>query len=240
MLNRQSVLIICLLLVSCVQLDPGTHRGPGWYQVKPTDTLYSIAWRYGLDYQQLADWNQISPPYLIKPGDQIALFKLSKPQPAQPQKSADKPLVVPVKQPTDIEPKEIEPQAQPLPVTIESWSWPANGKVISRFSAQQLDQRGIDIAGKIGQPVLAANAGRVVYSGDGLIGYGNLIIIKHNDQWLSAYAYNRKRLVSEGDNVAKGEKIAEMGTDKNNTLLHFQIRKNGVPVDPLKYLPAKQ
>ncbi len=118
------------------------------------------------------------------------------------------------------------------------WRWPTQGKVINLFSINDLDSRGIDIAGEIGQPVYAVAEGKVVYSGTGLTGYGNLIIVKHDNTYLSAYAYNSNRLVQEGVQVKKGTHIANMGSGKNNVpMLHFQIRKNGKPVDPLLYLP---
>jgi lipoprotein NlpD len=120
------------------------------------------------------------------------------------------------------------------------WIWPTEGRLLSRFRANDPARKGIDISGRPGQPVVASAAGQVVYSGSGLIGYGELIIIKHSDRMLSAYAHNRKRLVSEGQQVTAGSKIAEMGTnDRNQALLHFEIRVNGTPEDPLKYLPRR-
>ena len=119
-----------------------------------------------------------------------------------------------------------------------NWQWPTNGKLLNRFSYGDLNRRGIDIAGKIGQPVYAVADGRVVYSGTGLADYGNLIIVKHNSTFLSAYAFNRSRLVKEGMQVKSGSKIALMGRGKDDQpMLHFQIRKKGKPVDPLQYLP---
>jgi lipoprotein NlpD len=117
------------------------------------------------------------------------------------------------------------------------WAWPAAGKVISGFS-ETANLKGIDIAGKAGQPVLASGAGKVVYAGSGLRGYGKLIIIKHNNTFLSAYAHNREILVKEGQQVARGQKIAEMGdSDADKVMLHFEIRRFGKPVDPAKFLP---
>jgi len=119
------------------------------------------------------------------------------------------------------------------------WLWPTEGKLISSFSANDASRKGIDISGKVGQSVVASAAGQVVYSGNGLIGYGELIIIKHSERMLSAYAHNSKRLVAEGEQVTAGSKIAEMGTnDRNQSVLHFEIRVVGSPQDPLKYLPA--
>ena len=118
------------------------------------------------------------------------------------------------------------------------WSWPAAGKVIASFNEASSSGKGLDIGGKSGQPVFAAGPGKVVYSGSGLRGYGKLVIIKHNKTYLSAYAHNRQILVKEGQNVAKGQKIAEMGdSDADLVKLHFEIRRFGKPVDPIKYLP---
>jgi lipoprotein NlpD len=120
------------------------------------------------------------------------------------------------------------------------WRWPTQGQVIGRYVNGDPTQQGINIGGKAGQPVLAAGDGVVVYSGAGLVGYGELIIIKHSNEWLSAYAHNRRRLVAEGTKVKAGETIAEMGrTGAIRDMLHFEIRRNGKPVDPLQYLPAR-
>src|SRR5690606_27897468 len=120
------------------------------------------------------------------------------------------------------------------------WRWPAEGHLIGRFVGGDATKQGIDIAGSSGQAVRAAADGVVVYSGAGLVGYGELIIIKHSEQWLSAYGHNRKRLVNEGQNVTAGQQIAEMGsTGAAREMLHFEIRHNGKPVDPLQYLPAR-
>ena len=122
----------------------------------------------------------------------------------------------------------------------DRWLWPTEGRVISRFAANDPARKGIDIAGRPGQAVVAAADGQVVYSGSGLIGYGELVIIKHSDRMLSAYAHNRNRLVSEGQVVAAGSTIAEMGTnDRNQPLLHFEIRVNGTPQDPMRFLPSQ-
>jgi lipoprotein NlpD len=119
---------------------------------------------------------------------------------------------------------------------VKRWRWPARGKVVTSFSAS--GRKGIDIEGRFGQTVMAAAGGRVVYSGSGLIGYGQLIIVKHNKRYLSAYAHNNKLLVKEGDAVKGGQRIAEMGrSGPNRALLHFEIRRDGKPIDPLRYLP---
>ena len=228
-----SVTIIFILAISaCTALNQQRLNGPGWYLVKPTDTLYSIAWRYGLDYRQLAVWNGLDEPYYINPGQQLVLIEpadvpaqTSSPVKTAKNKSLSRPVVV----------KSLTPEFN----RVIRWRWPTHGNVLNRFSVNDLERRGIDIAGKLGQPVYAAAEGRVVYSGNGLAGYGNLIIVKHNETFLSAYAYNQKRLVKEGMNVKRGMLIAEMGQGKDNrAMLHFQIRKDGEPVDPLPYLPG--
>jgi lipoprotein NlpD len=225
------IFIFGLMLSACQAINQQRLKGPGWYLVKPTDTLYSIAWRYGIDYKTLATWNGLGEPFQIKPGQQLILVK-----PDEFPTVAGKQKVI------------IEKSETGKPVIVKSltteynkvirWRWPTQGKVLNRFSVKALDRRGIDIAGKIGQPVYAVADGSVVYSGNGLADYANLIIIKHNETYLSAYAYNQKRLVQEGVHVKKGAKIAQMGQGKNNVAaLHFEIRKNGDPVDPLLYLP---
>jgi lipoprotein NlpD len=230
---RLSLFLLLGMLVGCTALKSQSLKGPGWYKVKQTDSLYSIAWRYGLDFQQLAKWNGLREPYHIKPGQQLTLL-----EPDKIPSNASYPVKKPAKslKKTAVIVKPLTPSYN----RAVRWQWPTDGKLLNRFSMAKLDQRGIDIAGKIGQPVRAVADGKVVYSGTGLSGYGNLIIVKHDNIYLSAYAYNSKRLVKEGKQVKAGEHIADMGTGKNKIpMLHFQIRKKGKPVDPLKYLPTK-
>jgi lipoprotein NlpD len=154
---------------------------------------------------------------------------VSKPAEAPPLK----PAVVPAP------PKPADNAAQ-LNAGGVTWRWPADGKVVGTYVAGDQTKQGLDIAGSAGDPVRAAADGEVVYSGNGLIGYGELIIVKHNANFLSAYGHNRKRMVSEGERVKAGQEIAEMGsTSASRDELHFEIRKNGKPVNPLDYLPAK-
>jgi len=137
------------------------------------------------------------------------------------------------------------PSAAIIPADVATvggvhWRWPAKGALLDRFAAGDATKQGIDIAGNAGEPVVAASDGVVVYSGSGLVGYGELIIIKHSDEWLSAYGHNRKRLVQEGQRVKGGQPIAEMGsTGAPRDELHFEIRRNGRPVDPMQYLPGR-
>jgi len=224
-----------MLLVSCVTVKPPTYvssSGPGWYTVKRSDTLFSIAWRYGLDYKQLARWNQIDVNSPIHPGQRLRLIKPGKQTVAASaaQKSSSK-----TKTKTSVATSSNNDQYNKRgPI---KWIWPTQGKPLNTFLASKLDRRGIDIAGKFGQPVRAVADGKVVYSGNGLAGYGNLIIIKHSDTYLSAYAYCQERLVQEGTSVKSGKVVAKMGRRDNTAKLHFEIRRNGKPVDPMKYLP---
>lgn len=199
---------------------------PGHYRVKPGDTLYSIAWRYGLDYHDLAAWNGIGPDYLIRPGQDL---RLSAPlrRPAVSGLASRPAMTAPA-----------APAAPPSgPLT---WMWPTQGAVIRLFHAGDPLSKGIDISGVQGQPVYAAAPGKVVYSGSGIVGYGQLIIVKNSDQFLSAYADNARMLVHEGDTVKAGQVIADMGLDRDgHPLLHFEIRYNGKPVNPLDYLPHR-
>lgn len=236
-------MLVVLLLSACVMINPPirspANTGPGWYSVKTSDTLYSIAWRYGLDYKQLAQWNSIDVNAPIHPGQRLVLIDPQNKQAAGtaafeagqnkstensnvPQQTADSGI----SEPDDFN------YSNPV-----AWLWPTEGKPLNSFSASKLDQRGIDIAGNSGQPVYAVANGKVVYSGNGLAGYGNLIIIKHSETYLSAYAYCQERLVLEGAEVTAGKQIAKMGLRDSTAKLHFEIRKNGKPVDPLKYLP---
>lgn len=195
--------------------------------VREGDTLYSIAWSAGVDYRALARWNGISPPHVIKPGQKLRLrpagtataTRTASTRSSAPSKSA------------------AAPESGSLPGVVSGWIWPTSGPVIRRFSRDSANP-GVDIAGKPGQTIKSAADGRVVYSGDGLRGYGQLIIVKHDKMFLSAYAHNRKLLVREGDRVRRGQPIAEMGsTGAQRVKLHFEIRKRGAAVDPLQYLP---
>lgn len=204
-----------------------------WVKAEKGDTLYGLSRRYGISVERLAQLNQLKKPYVIQPGQTIFL------KPLDSSRSASSNTVKSTSANQVVSKNTGRSQAQAIswPKTVR-WQRPANGKVVKRFSRKRIDAKGIDIAGKKGNAIVAAAGGKVVYSGNGLISYGNLIIIKHNKTFLSAYAYNRKLLVKEGDLVKAGQQIAEMGNkDKLGARLHFEIRKNGKPVDPLKYLP---
>ena len=209
----------------------------GSYVVRPQDTLYSIAFRYGRDWKELAVSNRIAPPYTIRPGQVIQFSKKPQTATAKPKPVTQvRPVATAKPQPA------AKPAGKPKPAVAPTgnWLWPAEGTVISRFSSATTLNKGIDIAGKIGQPVKATAKGTVVYAGSDLRGYGELLIIKHNDTFISAYGHNRRLLVSEGQEVRAGQQIAEMGsTGTDRVKLHFEIRRQGSPVDPLQYLPKR-
>ncbi len=239
-----ATVIAALLLVSCVMVQPPTTvtRGPGWYTVKRSDTLYSIAWRYGLDYKQLANWNRVDVNSPIHPGQRLRLIK-PRNQAIASSSGGSKNTTTSTKTKTATSTKTktatSKKYVQSSSRNPVKWIWPTRGKPLNTFLASELDRRGIDIAGKLGQPVRAVANGSVVYSGNGLAGYGNLIIIKHSDTYLSAYAYCQERLVQEGKAVKAGDLVAKMGGRDNTAKLHFEIRRNGKPVDPMKYLPNR-
>jgi lipoprotein NlpD len=230
-----------------------------YYLVQPGDTLYSIAWRQNLSYRQLASWNGIRPPnYQIFPGQRLRLkppatrrsapqARVPRPPVSQPARPASTPRVKPVGRPSAQREKALAGVSKPAKPagTAKSlklvWDWPTKGRVVQTFSAASDNRKGIWINGRMGQPVTAAEAGKVVYAGNGLVGYGNLIIIKHDRSYLSAYGYNSKLLVKEGDRVKKGDVVAHMGAPNSGgqPVLHFEIRRHGKPVNPLPMLPKK-
>ena len=197
--------------------------------VRSGETLSLIAGRYGRDYHDLARWNNLGDGSLIYPGQVIRLS----PPPAGVAAATGPVAARPVaRAPTSAPPRAADPSPD--------WEWPAYGRIVSGFDGKPGAGTGLLIAGKAGQPVRAAASGRVVYSGGGLIGYGQLIILKHNDTYLSAYGHNASLLVREGESIKKGQRIATMGQGPGQEpRLHFEIRRNGKPVDPLQFLPAK-
>ena len=281
------ILLIGLFISACSSEKSLREKVKNWdpyqYSVQHGDTLYSIAWRYDLDFKMLAQWNKIPHPFTIFPGQRL---KMKGPEIVSSDKNylfgsvqkQDKKVSANVKAPDYSDPENI-PQAPPLiksPVKKQTiskaskyknktvvrqtkpkstapvvdrtskyltkgkikWSWPIKGKVLTTFAANNNNRKGIDIKGITGQKIKSAGKGVVVYSGGGLISYGNLIIIKHSERFLSAYAHNKKLLVKEGTAVSKGQTIAIIGKKPNVTnLLHFEIRKDGKPVNPLLYLP---
>jgi lipoprotein NlpD len=227
------ICLCCCLLSAC---DSGTNFAPvtdavnfeaipraGNHRVRHGETLYEIAWRYGIDYRDLAMRNHMHSPYVLYTGQIIHLG--SKPYGANSHRETIHPhRPVPVFQEAT---GSVDPESNRA---VGAWFWPAKGKVANAFSAQN---KGINIAGQLGQPIYAAAAGRVVYAGNGLRGYGNLVIVKHNSIYLSAYAHNNNLYVKEGNWVNKGQIIAGMGnTGTDRVMLHFEIRQAGKPVNP--------
>ncbi|HEX5049447.1 MAG TPA: peptidoglycan DD-metalloendopeptidase family protein [Gammaproteobacteria bacterium] len=213
-----------------------TKRGNArTYVVRRGDTLYKIAWQNGVDQRDLARWNGIKDPDVIHVGQRLYLAPASGPErrtaaDAKRTSSGTPPTKTGASPPA----KSRTAAPAPPPLPPPAWSWPTDGEVISRFGAVDGIATGIGIGGREGQPIRAAAAGRVVYAGSGLMNYGQLLIIKHNDTYLSAYGYNSRLLVSQGQDVAKGQTIAAMGKGpEQQPRLHFEIRRNGVPVDPL-------
>ncbi|HQZ31989.1 MAG TPA: peptidoglycan DD-metalloendopeptidase family protein [Arenimonas sp.] len=304
------LMVVALLLAACgssrvVKREGSRSSAParpaasaprdGAYVVRAGDTLYGIAFRHGLDYREVADWNRIPAPYTIYPGQRLRLSAArTAAAPRSPSRGSvtgmpaptpiTRPGAAPVVSnsagpapvtplPPETRPATAAPQpsvaatpASPVPATANApsaaapasstpvvvpatpvvpaavsaggWRWPTQGQLIGRFVAGDPKRQGIDIAGTSGQAVVAAADGVVVYSGAGLVGYGELIIVKHSDEWLSAYAHSRKRLVTEGTPVRAGQTIAELGrSGTSRDMLHFEVRRNGKPVDPLTVLP---
>ena len=209
---------------------------PRSYLVKRGDTLHSIAWRYGIDYKKLARWNRLRDPNRIFVGQRLSL----RPPPVKKRQATR------AKPSATARAKSVTKKRNTTPARVArrsanrrlKWTWPARGEVYPAASA--LGTKGIEIHGKRGAPVLAAAPGTVVYEGSGLRGYGQLIIIKHNDEYLSAYAHNDRLLVREGAKVQAGQKIAEMGdSDAKQVMLHFEIRRDGKAIEPLRHLPRR-
>jgi lipoprotein NlpD len=304
-ITRLILILLTSLLLACAGPPPKPRTAgdgnlssqnstpDGYYRVRRGDSLIAIAFKFGLDWREIARLNGISDPYIIHP-DQLLRLSADGRTPAStsstgkstsnsagvkttpiasPGTTTTKTLDTPRSSTTTIDssqsagdnspqppadagkpPAENQAQAKPAGATQAPsgseyttpagdparWLWPTEGRLLSSFQANDPARKGIDIGGKAGQAVVASAAGQVVYSGSGLLGYGELVIIKHSDRILSAYAHNSKRLVSEGQQVTAGSQIAEMGTnDRNQAELHFEIRVNGTPQDPLKYLPKK-
>jgi len=212
-------------------------------RVRKDDTLYAIARREGYSHHQLARWNHLRSPYHLKPGQKLRLtppaMSLGRSPDGPGATVSVKPITSPMTRSTiKATPLVAAPvKAKVLPVSVDKWYWPVKGRVVQTFKPNDTSRKGIGITGKAGQTIKAAAGGTVVYSGNGLINYGNLIIIKHSHSFLSAYAYNQTLLVKEGDSVKRGQTIAKMGKLNLKPRLHFEIRRNGKPVNPLNYLP---
>lgn len=200
------------------------------HKVVAGDTLYSLARIAGVSVKKLAKWNHISSPYTIRPGQKLVLAR-----PGSASKQAKSRAKSSHKTVSRKKTRTKKRHRVSYGGKVTSWSWPTKGRIIRRFG--QNGKKGLEIAGRKGQPIRAAAAGKVVYQGSGLRGYGQLVIIKHNQDFLSAYAHCDRIVVGEGDVIKKGQQIASMGnTGTNKTKLHFEIRYRGSPVNPEKYL----
>ena len=249
-------------LTTAVKPPPGFENAgkPGYYTVKSGDTLIRIGLDSGQSNKDIARWNNLDNPNRIEVGQALRVVP-----PTGEAAVVTKPVTSGVVTTTPIETpaaaaapapaksasapasaaSAAKPTPGPVPAAVATdgdeelnWIWPAKGSVIGEFDESK--NKGVDIAGAAGDPVLASADGKVVYAGSGLRGYGNLIILKHNNTYLTAYAHNQSLLVKEDQVVKKGQKIAEMGnSDTDKVKLHFEVRRQGKPVDPLKYLPAK-
>ena len=227
-LQRGLLILIVLLVAACGPKTRWDHTPREQHIVRSGETLYTIAWRYGKDPKDLARWNNLGSGALIHPGDVILLNPPEGMARSQPSASGSTASGAARKLPP------IPTQAPP------AWQWPTPGKIVVEFGKRPGSGTGVLIAGREGDSIEAAAAGRVVYSGSGLIGYGKLIIVKHNDTYLSAYGYNESLLVEEGQTIKKGQRIATMGEGPGQEpRLHFEIRRNGEPVNPRQYLPAR-
>ena len=221
--------------------EPRDARQSDVYRVVRGDTLYSIAWRSGNDFRALARWNNIAPPYQIFPGQTLQL--------KEPGRGVGATASVDSSGTSEAS-RSVAPQhkvpAKRRGYSVKyaapaSWLWPHDGDILNVYAPNSPGRKGIDIAGRIGETVVATASGKVVYSGSGLSGYGQLIIIKHDETYLSAYGHNSRLLVKEGDEVRAGQRIAELGdTDAERPMLHFEIRRNGEPVDPVAMLPKRK
>ena len=204
--------------------------------VRPGDNLYSISFLAGENYLDVAVWNNMDPEETIYPGQVIKLYpKEGTTSTPSKRPTATSSADVPIEQSADETNQQIIVGS--TQVSSSGWIWPAQGKLVATYSQSQR-RNGIQIAGENGAPIRVSANGRVVYSGTGLIGFGRIIIVKHSKRLLSVYAHNSRVVVKEGDTVSQGQKIAEMGsTDTNRVKLHFEIRQDGKPVDPLRFLP---
>ena len=229
-------LLMCLIfgfaLSGCAgnsSKSEGSYSG-SVYTVKRGDTLSRISRMTGTSVRDLARMNGISPPYTIEIGQKLKVSGASKSSGSKKSSS----------QTAKVTPSSAVPKSSWPPVGQRCWRWPASGKVVMTYSTSEGGNKGIDIAGSRGQPVYAAGAGKVVYVGNQLRGYGNLVMIKHNEDYITAYAHNDKLMVNNGQNVKIGQQIATMGSsDADSVRLHFQIRYRATAIDPLRYLPPQ-
>jgi lipoprotein NlpD len=244
--KRQSAVHVEATAQPTQQLPGFENAGkPGYYTVKPGDRLIRIGLDHGQAYKDIARWSSIDNPDRIEVGQVLRIV------PPVGEGVAAKPVVMASAAAVAIAPLPAATVSKPAPNPVVTtptpasgsdedpgFIWPNNGAVLASFD--EVKNKGLDISGAAGDPVLASADGRVVYAGAGLRGYGNLVILKHNNTYLTAYAHNQKLLIKEDQSVKKGQKIAEMGSsDSDRVKLHFEVRRQGKPVDPSKYLPAR-
>lgn len=260
-LRSVSILIVMYLLVSCssnhvadVSERSNQYNNKGKVHiVVQGETLFSIAWKYGLDYKKMAEFNRIKPPYTIYPSQKlridirslksnsIAANSVSVNSKKAGISDSKKSGLANINSSEKRSKNTNSVAGNDVFVGSPKWQWPTAGKLIAPFQGDSGLNKGIDLGGKLGEPVLAAASGRVVYAGSGLSGYGKLLIIKHSEIFLSAYAHSNELLVKEGDFIKVGQRIADMGSSGTDRVkLHFEIRSEGSPVDPLNYLPKRQ
>lgn len=213
---RSAVVLVLVAVAGCATPEPATRPAtvpaPESYVVREGDTLFGIARRFGLDHHAIARWNRLGDGTLIYPGQRLRLHPAGAAVPA--------PVGVPATAPP-------------------AWRWPTQGRIVEAFGQTPRTASGVLIAGRPGQEVVAAADGEVVYAGSGLAGYGQLVIIRHDAAWLSAYGHNRELLVHEGERLRAGQRIASMGEGAGrDAVLHFEIRRDGAPLDPVRLLPA--
>jgi len=254
-LRRACIVTLCILLcygvASCTSpsiyynktFNPPVYFGT--HIVQRGETLYNIAWRYGRDYKELAVANNIASPYVLRIGQRISLeldenaYRISRSTGNKSKAPASNVTTRKHNSSSVNKEKKITPA---LSAGKISWQWPHVGLILAKYSVSSRSRninKGIDIGGVDGDEIRAAASGEVVYAGNGLLGYGNLIIINHSDRYLSAYGHNETILVKEGDKVRLGQRIATMGRKDSKPTLHFEIRRDGQPVNPEKYLPQR-
>lgn len=249
LLAALTLVLLAGLLTGCVARAPVGSPTPDVHVVQRDETLYRIAQRYGQEWRDLAERNAIGPPYLIYPGQRLRLRGAARSSPprgpstastptARPERSASRSPGEPASDSTSVS-SAPEATASAPAASAAAWRWPADGDVLRRFSSGGT-RKGLAIGGERGDAVRAARSGEVVYAGGGLVGYGRMIILKHDAKFLSAYGHNEELLVTEGDQVEAGETIARMGSSgAERPMLHFEIRVDGTPVDPAGYLPDR-
>lgn len=240
MIRTLAVAVATVLVAGCASLWSGDFERDGYrhiylYEVQEGDTIYRIAWRHGLPPSALIEWNEIDNPEDLRVGRMLVLNPpsggVTDPGAEREDTAADREVAAaPPPSPSDPPDYELD------------WLWPVDGPIVREYATDQGGKTGVELGGSEGDTVRAAAEGQVAYSGSGLRGYGNLVILMHDDRFLTAYGYNRRLLVDEGESVEQGQPIAEMGkaTGADHASLHFELRIDGDPTNPADYLPSRQ